>query len=262
MRLKSITLRNYRGVTESTVHFSDGVTVVEGPNEVGKSSIPEALRLLREAKASSRTALVRSVQPVHLDVGPEAEIELVTGPYDLTFRKRWLRDPLTELTVRSPRHEHFTGDRAHERYTAILTETVDSELLRAMEMIQGESMSLPDLAQVTSLHRALDVSGEQAATTTSWWSASRPSTAGTSRPRASAPASTATWPSRWSSWRTRWPGSAGTARKWTPSPSSTASWGTVWSNSTPNCRRPPPNCTGARRQTAHSPASARPWNGP
>lgn len=162
MRLKSITLRNYRGVTESTVHFSDGVTVVEGPNEVGKSSIPEALRLLREAKASSRTALVRSVQPVHLDVGPEAEIELVTGPYDLTFRKRWLRDPLTELTVRSPRHEHFTGDRAHERYTAILTETVDSELLRAMEMIQGESMSLPDLAQVTSLHRALDVSGEQA----------------------------------------------------------------------------------------------------
>ncbi len=161
MRLKSITLRNYRGVTESTVDFSDGVTVVEGPNEVGKSSIPEALRLLREAKASSRAALVRNVKPVHLDVGPEATVDLVTGPYELTFRKRWIRDPLTELTVRAPRHEHFTGEAAHERYNTILAETVDSELLRAMEMIQGESMSQPDLAQVTSLHRALDQSGEQ-----------------------------------------------------------------------------------------------------
>lgn len=163
MRLKSITLRNYRGVTESTVDFSDGVTVVEGPNEVGKSSIPEALRLLREVKASSKAAQVRSIKPVHRDVGPEAQIELVTGHYELTFRKRWIKDPITELTVRSPRPEQLTSDQAHERYNAILAETVDADLLRAMEMIQGESMKQPDLAQVTSLHRALDQSAEQPA---------------------------------------------------------------------------------------------------
>ena len=68
MRLHSITLTNYRGIAESTVEFGSGVTIVEGPNEVGKSSIQEAITQLREDKASSRKASVKDTQPVGSDI--------------------------------------------------------------------------------------------------------------------------------------------------------------------------------------------------
>lgn len=163
MRLVRVSLRDFRGVTESTVGLGDGVTVVEGPNEVGKSSIAEAIRLVRGLKASSRRRSVLSVQPVGRDVGPEVELELRTGAYDLVLRKRWLRSPLTELTVRAPEPEHLTGDQAHDRYLAILAETVDVALLDALDVVQGESLDQPGLAQITALHRALDSSSGELA---------------------------------------------------------------------------------------------------
>jgi len=156
VRLVSVTLRNFRGVEESTLRFGDGVTVVVGPNEVGKSSIAEAVRLLRTTKSSSRSQAVRDVKPVGRDVGPEAEIELRTGPYELVFRKRWLKSPMTELDVRAPVREQHSGDEAHQRFTRLLEETVDVDLWEALEVVQGESLDQPSLARISSLHRALD----------------------------------------------------------------------------------------------------------
>ena len=55
MRLLRVRLWNYRGVTESDVSFSrSGVTIVEGPNEAGKTSIAEALQLAIDSPDSSR----------------------------------------------------------------------------------------------------------------------------------------------------------------------------------------------------------------
>lgn len=156
MRLVRVTLRNFRGVEESTVRFGEGVTVVVGPNEVGKSSVAEAVRLLRTTKSSSRSQAVRDVKPVGRDVGPEAEIELRTGPYDLVFRKRWLKSPSTELEVRAPAREQLSGDEAHQRFTRLLEETVDVDLWEALEVVQGASLDQPSLARISSLHRALD----------------------------------------------------------------------------------------------------------
>ncbi|MEA5116528.1 MAG: AAA family ATPase, partial [Propionicimonas sp.] len=156
MRLVRVRLRNFRGVTDATVEFSEQVTIVEGPNEVGKSSIAEALRLLRGTKAGSRHRDVVAVQPIGSDVGPEVEVELRSGAYDLVFRKRWLRSPLTELAVRAPRPEQLSGDAAHERFSALLAESVDLDLLDALEVVQGRSLDRPDLATITALHRALD----------------------------------------------------------------------------------------------------------
>lgn len=156
MRLQRITLRNFRGVSESTVEFSHGVTTIVGPNEVGKSSITEAIGLIREMKSSSRHRRISAVQPVHRDAGPEVELSLSTGEYELTYRKRWMKGHLTELTVHAPRREQLTGDEAHERFLAILNETVDMDLLVALELAQGDSLNQPQLAQVAALHRALD----------------------------------------------------------------------------------------------------------
>lgn len=163
MRLTRISLRNFRGVEDSTVAFAEGVTVIEGPNEVGKSSIAEAIRLIRRYKSSSRHSDITRVQPVGRDVGPEVELDLRTGPYDVTYRKRWLKSVLTELTVRAPKVEQISGDPAHDRFRAILEETVDADLLEALDVIQGRSLDLPDLATIPALKRALDDSAGGAA---------------------------------------------------------------------------------------------------
>ncbi|MBW1706180.1 MAG: AAA family ATPase [Deltaproteobacteria bacterium] len=47
MRLLCLRLANYRGIDESEVRFGlQGLTIVEGPNEAGKTSLSEAIRIL------------------------------------------------------------------------------------------------------------------------------------------------------------------------------------------------------------------------
>ena len=156
MRIRRVELTNFRGVDHTVVEFSDGITVVEGDNEVGKSSIVEALRLLRDLKASARPQSVRAVQPVGRDVGPEVRVDLDTGDYSVTYRKRWLKQPETELTVTAPRREQHTSDTAHERFLEILRDTVDFDLLTALDTRQGTSLEQPNLASIVALHQALD----------------------------------------------------------------------------------------------------------
>ena len=149
-------LRNYRGVVKSDVNFSQsGVTIVEGPNEVGKTAISEGLQLAIDLPDSSRSALVRAVQPVGRDEGPEVEISLSSGKYELVYRKRWLRQPETTLEIRTPHHENLTGREAHDRLKAILAETLDEELWRALRIQQGTELMLPNFG-VPSMGRALD----------------------------------------------------------------------------------------------------------
>ncbi len=162
MKLHRVTLRNYRGVEERSVTFAPrGVTVVAGPNEIGKSSVAEALDLLLDQLDSSKRKDVRDVQPVHRDAGAEVEAEIEAGPYRFTYRKRWHRRPETELTVHAPRRENHTGREAHERVLALLGETVDLELWRALRIRQGAELALPQLAGRASLAQALDAAAGQ-----------------------------------------------------------------------------------------------------
>ena len=156
MKLHRVRLVNYRGVTDSDVSFSDkGVTIVEGPNEVGKTSIAEALALAVELPDSSRSARVRSVKPVNRDVGPEVEIELSSGQYTMSVNKRWLRNPTTILSISSPRSESHTGREAHDRLREILAETLDMDLWNALRIEQGIKLNLPPFT-MPSMRRALD----------------------------------------------------------------------------------------------------------
>lgn len=163
MKFHSIHLRNYRGIADSRVEFGDGVTVVEGPNEVGKSSIHEAITHLREDKSSSRKASVKETQPVGVDAGPEVELHLSTGVFELKYRKRWIKQPFTELSVIRPRPEQLSSDDAHDRFLAILADTVDVDLLVALDVAQGESLAQAPLAQIKALHSALNESGVEVA---------------------------------------------------------------------------------------------------
>ena len=156
MRLLRVQLRNYRGVTASDVSFSrSGVTIVEGPNEAGKTSIAEALQLAIDYPDSSRGRQIKAVKPADRDEGPEVEITLSSGKYELTYRKRWLKSPQTTLKITAPQGENLTGREAHDRLNSILDETLDEQLWRALRIEQGKELSLP-LFNLPSMGRALD----------------------------------------------------------------------------------------------------------
>lgn len=157
MKLHQIVLRNWRGVEERTVTFAPtGVTVVEGPNESGKSSLVEALDALFDHLDDSKKRDILAIKPVHKDAGAEVEAEIETGGFRFTYFKRFHKKPETRLTVTQPRAESLTGRDAHERAEAILGETVDIALWRALRIEQGQEVAQANLAGQRSLSAALD----------------------------------------------------------------------------------------------------------
>ncbi len=165
MRLHRLRLVNYRGITASEVKIGpQGLTVVEGPNEAGKTSLSEAVGILFDYLDSSKHRSVEAITPVHRDAGPEIELEAESGPYVFTYFKRFHKKPETTLTVSSPKHENHTGRKAHERALEILQKTIDIDLWKALCIQQGDAIEQADLSKQTSLSAALDVAagGRQA----------------------------------------------------------------------------------------------------
>src|SRR6202044_3142872 len=165
MKLHRLVLTNYRGIRHREIEFPDhGVVVVCGANEIGKSSMIEALDLLLESRDRSTKKEVKQVKPTHSDVGSEVTAEISSGTYRFIYRKRFHKKCETELTVLAPRREQLTGDEAHERVRAMLAETVDNDLWHAQRVLQSASTATVDLSGCDALSRALDVAaGDEAA---------------------------------------------------------------------------------------------------
>jgi hypothetical protein len=165
MILHRLRLTSFRGVADREVAFPDhGVVVVCGPNEVGKSSMLEALDLLVKFKDRSGARDVKQVKPAHVDAGAEVEAEMSTGPYRFVYRKRFHKKQYTELEVISPRREQLTGEEAHQRVEAMLAETVDTRLWEAQRVLQSAATDVVDLSGSDALARALDAAAGAAQT--------------------------------------------------------------------------------------------------
>ena len=158
MRIHRVSVRDFRGVASADIAMAaDGVTIVQGPNEVGKSSIADAIDMLLADPDSSSRARVKAAQPVGRDVGPWVEMDFQTGPYRLLYSKRWVKGAATELRVDGPVPEQHTGRAAHERVVEILGETLDAPLFAALRHQQGMPLDQADLGSSATLARALDV---------------------------------------------------------------------------------------------------------
>jgi hypothetical protein len=163
MKLHRLVLRNYRGIAHREIEFPDrGVVVVSGANEIGKSSMIEALDLLLHSKDRSTKKDVKQVKPTHADVGAEITAEISTGAYRFIYHKRFHKRCETQLTVLTPRREQLTGDEAHERVLALLDETVDMDLWHAQRVLQAASTAAVNLSGCDALSRALDVAAGDA----------------------------------------------------------------------------------------------------
>lgn len=159
MKFHRITLRDYRGIRYCEIEpREDGVTVIEGDNEVGKSSIAEALWLIFEQHDDSSSQLVKSLRPADRDAATEIEVDVSTGPYRFLYFKRFHRGPRTELKIIAPRREILAGREADNRANAILRETIDVSLWKALRSQQGmqDSLEPPAAGQHRSLLGALE----------------------------------------------------------------------------------------------------------
>lgn len=157
MRLQRVRLENVRGVDACEVSFrDDGVTIVEAPNESGKTTLIDAVDVLLEEKDSSGKQKVRELQPVGRDVGSTVEVELTCGATHLTCRKTFNRQRQTTLHVHSPRTEQLTGAEAHDRLRQILESDVDLALYEALRLSQGRNLDALSLGDSGSLSSALD----------------------------------------------------------------------------------------------------------
>lgn len=158
MKLHRLALTNYRGTARREIEFPDrGVILVCGANEIGKSSMIEALDLLLEFRDRSTKKEVKQVKPANADIGSEVCAEISSGTYRFVYRKRFNKKCETALTVLAPHREQLTGDEAHERVRAMLAETVDNDLWHAQRVLQAASTAAVDLSGCDALSRALDL---------------------------------------------------------------------------------------------------------
>ncbi|MGB3709859.1 AAA family ATPase [Gordonia sp. (in: high G+C Gram-positive bacteria)] len=163
MRLHRLRVENFRGVASREIEFADaGVTVIEGDNEAGKSSMMEAFDLLLTTQASSKSKNVRAVQPSGRDVGTGIWAEISCGPWRFEYFKRFNRQPETSLTILEPAREQLAGREAHERVEQIFSESLDKTLFGALRLLQSADPKLGDLANSSALSQALDHAAGQA----------------------------------------------------------------------------------------------------
>lgn len=157
MKIIDLHLKDFRAVADGGIKPQpSGVTIVVGPNEVGKSTLFEGFDLLLQELDSSAKREVKDSKPVGRDEGPSVEAEIEAGDYRFRVRKRWLRRPETELRVSRPRPEVRTGREAHERMREILESSVDLELFQAVRYMQGSTVGPPSLPTRGLLTEALD----------------------------------------------------------------------------------------------------------
>lgn len=157
MRIDRVRLKNFCGVAEAEVSFAqNGVTIVHGPNEAGKSTLMHGINVLFDHRDDSRKEEVRLTKPVTRDVGSEVEADVEIGDCRFTYFKRFHKDKETRLTIHTPQPENLSGREAHERVQQILSASVDTAMWRALRIMQGRNHEMPELLNQPALAQALD----------------------------------------------------------------------------------------------------------
>jgi energy-coupling factor transporter ATP-binding protein EcfA2 len=158
LTFRSLTLSHVAGVTHAHLEFPDsGVLVVHGPNEVGKSTLLRAIRLLLDdTPTSSRKREVKALKDVSVDEPTTISADLTVGDVELHLTKAFNKGSgRCELRVTAPRAESLTGREASDRFAEIMRGEVDTDLLDALTVEQGASLDQLAAAGLGPLERAL-----------------------------------------------------------------------------------------------------------
>lgn len=164
MKLHRLNLENFKGVTHRQIEFPEtGVSVIQGPNEAGKTSTIQALDLLLTTLPDSKKAVVKSARPEGQDVPVTVEAEFTVAEHRVRYRKQWLKNPGADLEfVAGPRRgERATGREAHAAVDDLLAPT-DRTLWNTLRLLQSDALS-NDFAGSSALRKALEAAGGEVA---------------------------------------------------------------------------------------------------
>jgi hypothetical protein len=96
--LEEITVKNWRAYREPhTFRFKQGINLLVGRNEAGKSTLFEALTRALFDRHNSKAEEIRAIQPIASTLGPEVEVQFVANGIRYKAVKRFLQDPKSEL---------------------------------------------------------------------------------------------------------------------------------------------------------------------
>ncbi|AEQ53609.1 AAA family ATPase [Pelagibacterium halotolerans] len=167
MKLRSLALNQFKKFT-SPVRLdgiADGLNVIVGPNEMGKSTLLEALRAALFEKYSSKAQPITALQNDRNQAGPVVELafELDDGVYRIT--KRFVKKPYARLSC--PDGRTLEGDAAEDVLRDLLgfdepgKTGAKAETLGMWNVLwvqQGHSFGALDLPQSAraNLHSALE----------------------------------------------------------------------------------------------------------
>lgn len=167
MKIRSLAVNQFKKFTSPTRldGVEDGLNVVVGPNELGKSTLLDALRAALFEKYSSKAQPIVALQNDRNQAAPVVElaIELDDGLYRVT--KRFIKKPYARLCC--PDGRTLEGDAAEDTLRELLDfhepgktgakpETLG--MWNVLWVQQGQSfgaLDLPDSAR-SSLHSALE----------------------------------------------------------------------------------------------------------
>lgn len=167
MKLRSLALNQFKKFTRPMRldGIGDGLNVVVGPNEMGKSTLLDALRAALFEKYSSKAQPITALQNDRNQAGPVVELafELADGQYRIT--KRFIKKPYARLSC--PDGRCLEGDAAEETLRDLLgfeeagktgarAETLG--MWNVLWVQQGQSfrtLDLPESAR-SNLHTALE----------------------------------------------------------------------------------------------------------
>ena len=157
MRFNRLVVSHFKGIKSVDIAFAPkGITLIEGPNEIGKSSLIHALITLFEMPVSKTRATLGHLIPNDSSGTPEILLEAQSGEYRFVYRKKYIADKTVELTLVEPDARQFKGEQAQEQFNRILDETLDRSLWRALMLQQGSAVGLPEVKDQQALLTALD----------------------------------------------------------------------------------------------------------
>lgn len=119
MRFLSVIIKNYRLHKELKINFNDGLTLIGGVNESGKSTIAEALHRALFLKSKGNTDLHRAMRSdVHTTGDPEVVLEFEQGGKQFKVTKKFGNNGTVSLTEVGGKTVH--GEDAENQLSAIL----------------------------------------------------------------------------------------------------------------------------------------------
>jgi chromosome segregation ATPase len=119
MRIRSIRIRDFRKLTGPVCidRIGDGITVISGDNEEGKSTVLEAIRSVLFTRHRILGDAAERMQPFGQSVRPEIGLDFEIGGKRYALRKAFCRRPEAELTWIGGR---ATGDAAEDKLQELL----------------------------------------------------------------------------------------------------------------------------------------------